>query len=43
MVTAENPKLIVTLHRQNAHLLQVNSAFAFVASLDFGNFGNPRF
>jgi ribosomal protein S18 acetylase RimI-like enzyme len=33
--TSKNPKLCVTLHRQNAHLLQVNSAFVSVASLDF--------
>ena len=36
MGTSNNPKLCVTLHRQNAHLLHVNSAFASVASLDFG-------
>ena len=36
--TSKNPKLCVTLHRQNAHLLQVTSAFASVASLDFGVF-----
>jgi len=34
--TYGNPKLCVTLYRQNAHLLQVNSAFTSVASLDFG-------
>ena len=35
-VTSENPKLCVTLPRQNAHLPNVNSAFVSVASLDFG-------
>ena len=30
-----NPKLCVTLHRRNAHLPFVNSAFVSVASLDF--------
>jgi ABC-type glycerol-3-phosphate transport system permease component len=39
MATSENTKLCVTLHRQNAHLPHVNSAFASVASLDFGVFG----
>jgi hypothetical protein len=38
MGTSKNPKLCVTLHRQNAHLPFVNSAFASVASLDFGVF-----
>ena len=33
--TSKNSNLCVTLPRQNAHLLQVNSAFASVASLDF--------
>ena len=53
MGTSKNPKLCVTLHRQNAHLLQVNSAFlpplkgaggcnASVASLDFGVFRSPH-
>jgi CheY-like chemotaxis protein len=37
--TSENPKLCVTLHRQNAHLPLVNSAFASGASLDSGVFG----
>jgi superfamily I DNA/RNA helicase len=37
--TSENPKLCVTLPRQNAHLPNVNSAFVSVASLDFGVFG----
>jgi hypothetical protein len=37
--TSENPKLCVTLLRQNAHLPYANSAFASVASLDFGVFG----
>ena len=37
-VTSENPKLCVTLPRQNAHLPNVNSAFVSVASLDFGVF-----
>jgi len=41
MGTYKNPKLCVTLHRQNTHLLQVNSAFASVASLDFGVFRSP--
>jgi len=36
--TSKNPKLCVTFPRQNAHLLQVNSAFASVTSLDFGVF-----
>ena len=51
--TSKNPKLCVTLHRQNAHLLQVNSAFlpplkgaggcnTSVASLDFGVFRSPQ-
>jgi hypothetical protein len=39
MATSENPKLCVTLLRQNAHLPYVNSAFASVASLDFRVFG----
>jgi hypothetical protein len=38
MGTSKNPKLCVTLLRQNAHLPYVNSAFASVASLDFGVF-----
>jgi hypothetical protein len=38
MGTSKNFKLCVMLHQQNAHLLQVNSAFASVASLDFGVF-----
>ena len=38
--TYKKSKLCVTLHRQNAHLLQVNSAFASVASLDFRLFIN---
>ena len=38
-VTSENPKLCVTLPRQNAHLPNVNSAFVSVASLDFGVYG----
>ena len=33
-------KLGVMLHRQNAHLLTVNSAFASVASLDLEIFNN---
>ena len=33
--TPKNPKLCVTLLQQNAHLPQVNCAFASVASLDF--------
>ena len=33
--TSNNPKLCVTLHRQNTHLLRVNSAFASLANLDF--------
>jgi serine protease Do len=36
--TSENPRLCVTLLRQNVHLPYVNSAFASVASLDFGVF-----
>jgi len=42
MGTSKNPKLFVTLHQQNAHLLHVNSAFASVASLDFGAFKSPQ-
>ena len=37
--TSESPELCVTLPRQNAHLPNVNSAFASVASLDFGACG----
>ena len=33
--TSGNPKLCVTLHRRNAHLPLVNSAFVSIASLDF--------
>ena len=40
-VTSNNPKLCVTLHQQNAHLLRVNSAFVSVASLDFSIMRNP--
>jgi len=39
LASSENPKLCVTLLRQNAHLPNVNSAFVSVASLDFGVFG----
>ena len=42
MGTSKTPKLCVTLHRQNAHLLQVNSASASVASLDFGGFNSSQ-
>jgi len=41
MGTTKNSNLSVTLHRQNAHLLRVNSAFASVASLDPGTFKSP--
>ena len=37
--SSENPEPCVTLPRQNAYLHNVNSAFASVASLDFGVFG----
>jgi hypothetical protein len=40
-VTSNNPKLCVTRHRQNAHLLRVKSAFASVASLDFRIIRSP--
>jgi len=46
LASSENPELFVNgghmgppLHRQNAHLPGVNSAFVSVASLDFGVFG----
>ena len=41
MGTPNNPKLCVTLLRQNAHLLHVNCAFASVASLDFEIIRSP--
>jgi hypothetical protein len=41
MLTPTNPKLCVTLHRQNAHLFRVNPGFASVASLDFGIISSP--